>query len=137
MTFKDFMAGKKGWAHSAQEFGTWAFLIGFSGWLISPFFAVLIVLILTWQFPKYWEKRELKQSLSMVEQGRRNPPTKKDLEGIPKEPTDFWKQDAIDDVEHPNKCRIAFIIASFAYIGWLINTMGFFGIWALKFFVPS
>lgn len=124
MTFKDFIAGKKGWSHAAVEFGVWAVLIGFCGWLISPVAAILAMIILFYGFQFYWFKREINQSLAM---GRE--PSYDDLKSVPDFPTRFWTADAIEDVKTPKKMRWVWVILSLIYIGWLFQSMGVKGLW--------
>ena len=114
ITFKQFMDGKGGWSHVAQEFGVWAVLVGFVGWLVSPIAGLVTAVVCYLFFRKYWFKREIKQSYAM---GRT--PSKEDLIDVPAKPTSFWTADAIEDTDRPWKFRYLWLVLSLVYLALL------------------
>ena len=122
-----FLNGDNGWSHAAQEFGLWAALIGFSGWLVSPLLAIVFVFLLLKFMDDHWRKREVEQSLN---KGRRGDAF--DMSNVPSAPTNFWTADAIADVMFPRKMRKVWLILSLLYIAWTFSKFGFVGFWLAR-----
>ena len=123
ITFREFMDGKGGWSHVAQEFAVWAVLVGLCGWLISPLAGWILAVNCYVVFRVYWFQREIMQSLAM---GR--VPSKEDLIAVPVKPTSFWTADAIADVDRPWEFRYLWFLLSLSYLTWLYFDMGFVGV---------
>lgn len=126
---KDFLEGKKGHSHGAQEFGALSVYSSLLGWLVSPVAnVVLVALVLAMhekiKIPlvgdKYWITREVKQSKAM---GRA--PSGSDETSVPKIPNAFWTKDAIADVSFPRKIRPVLLAGVLAYSWFIYIRMGF------------
>lgn len=132
LSYKEFMAGKKGYSHSAQEFGAYAIITSLAGWLVSPILAVILMGLIVLFAEKvklpmmsdiYWFNREIQQSINM---GRRPSPADFDQKTILQ--SDFWTADAVDDVKFPRKTRNLFRILALIYSWIIFSITGFYGL---------